>query len=66
MRLSAIGWSAIGTTVEVGARIRKNQPPRNPAIGDRRQAITTPTKIATMISAYGATASGSVARISLP
>ncbi len=38
IRRSAIVWVMIGTTLEVGARIAKNQAPAKPRTGRRRRA----------------------------
>ena len=55
MRRSAATSVAIGTRLEVGARVTKNQAPRNPHLGLLNSAATVAAASTQMNSAYGQT-----------
>ena len=57
MRRSAPTSVAIGTTLDVGARVMKNQAPRN-QLGLTTNPMTVNTRRNTMNSAYGVTSQG--------
>ncbi len=54
MRCSTIIWIVPGAR-EVGASIRKNHTPRNPAAGQRHSATSVAASTGSSTSAYGTT-----------
>ena len=55
MRRSAPTSVAIGTTLDVGASVMKNQAPRNPSFGLKTNPMTVNTRRHTIYRAHGAT-----------
>ena len=62
IRRSAPTSLAIGTTLDVGASVRKNMAPRNPIAGHRTSATTVPASSASSSSACGRTSATPIAR----
>src|SRR5580704_7527547 len=58
MRLSAIGCSVKGITLELGARITKNHAPTKPRGGHRQSAIAVLANNTARIGTYGNTMAG--------